>query len=475
MSAVNKRKDEDGFLDDGIFGLINFPTAEKDNAPGNTETSDNVVSEKPPASDIESKEERGYVCDPKYIMAYQNLSEEDKAMVTNKVRSEVDHFVRHLNADFLKKNENVDSDEEWLTAIENLMAKLDSRLRSTKAYDDEMVEIIKSRFYAHEYGYSVIEPLLNDPDISDIKIYSWDDIRVKKLGKRYKSKIKFMDRQEYLEFVSLIMVRNGVGQSDNNAIVKFVDVHSNKLFRLRFDVMTKYVSSILSPYVHIRLVPKVKRSLLELEKNCGMFPEGTREFIEDHVKNGGGCLLTGKNGSGKTTVLNALIDVIDESKSMIVIEDNQELFSDKRGEIMFVHSVESRSENKITYDLSDLAEQALMSDVDVVVMGEVKNDSARGLMKAAYVGVQPLSTSHGSSAVDGYYKLADYVKQATTYDLEDCLRFLLDFNLLVFMKDFKVAEIVLVNGWDFKKRRIDTTEIFNVKKGGWIKSDEGNS
>lgn len=409
--------------------------------------------------------------------AYYELPIEDQRYVTKRVAELMDHFVRHGNKDFSSKTE--EDDDIYLedggrsrreTAKKNVMAKVDEQLEQKKI-PERYREPIRQQFESFKWGYYILDPLMNDPEVSDIKIYDYDHITYKKLGKRYDADVQFIDRRTYVNFVSVILIRNGQGQSNNNAIVKFTDTKTNPVFRLRFDILSKYVTSRGLPIVHIRLVPKKKRTMEQLDKDYGMFPDGTREYLEERQIKGSSFLITGKNGSGKTTLLNAMIDLIDKQKSVMVIEDNEELFCGRGREMMFTHSVESRTEGRITYGLSDLAEEGLLCDIDVEIVGEVKNDSAKGLMKAAYVGVQCFTTSHGSSATDGYRKLADYVKQATTYDLADCMRFLINFNTLVFMKNYKVSQIAETRGWDEDSSRPRFVVVYDSEKGGWIKNE----
>lgn len=409
---------------------------------------------------------------------FYKLSEDEQHIVSTYVDELVDHFIRHKNEDFARTASDVDDaieEEENKRLLEkakaSIMQKVDNQLEIKKVpirYRD----VVKHMFESFKWGYFILEPLLADPEISDIKLYDYDKIDVKRLGKRYWSDIKFTNRKAYINFVNMILTRNGQGQSNNNAVAKFTDATSNPVFRLRFSVLTKYVVSQKLALVHIRLIPKEKRTIDILDFKYKMFPRGTKDFLLKRLKAGDGMLFTGKNGSGKTTAVNALIDHIDEQKSIMIIEDNQELFSDVHKRIMYTHSVESRADGKITYGLSDLAEEALLCDIDVEIVGEVKNDSAKGLMKAAYVGVQCISTSHGQSAVDGYYKLADYVKQATSYDLSDCLRFLVGLKTLVFMKGYKVCQIARVNGWNKDTGEPDFELLFDMEKGGWITDEQ---
>ena len=287
-------------------------------------------------------------------------------------------------------------------------------------------------------------------------------------GVRYESAVSFLDKKDYTDFVSRVAIRNKRGQSNNNAVLKFTDNFSSEDFKLRFDVLTEYVTSTGQPYMHIRKHPKKKYTVSELYEFGAFQDDRMLDFILGVVEAGESVLFTGKNNSAKTTMLNALIDVISDQKNIFVVEDNEEI-SSNRGGIVYTHSVENKLEGKVTYSLSDMAEVSLLCDVDVVVVGEIKNDSAKGLMKAAYVGVQCFSTSHGQSAVDGYYKLADYVKQATTYDLDDCLRFLAGFKNLVYMKNKKIAEVCIVTGLDETRKPI-FKEIYNIDKGGWLDS-----
>lgn len=425
----------------------------------------------------ESDEVQDFVADTQKIItkvavkeSYQSLSVEDRKAVQTYVGNLIDHFIRHKNEIFVgNRSSDAEEDDDNLIGSEEekniLMKKVDYQIKE-KGIPLRLADIVREQFIRFRWGYYIIDPLIEDLDISDIKIYGYNKITVKKPHKRLKTDIQFLDKREYRDFVSLIAIKNGMGQSNNNAIIKFTDTDTSKDFRLRFDVLTKYVTSGKESIIHIRKTPKVKRDFADLATRK-MFPPGVEKYIKEHVADGDGMLVTGKNGSGKTTLLNAIIDEIDEQKAVMVIEDNQELFSDKREEIMFTHSVETKAEGKITYSLSDLAEEGLLCDIDVMFVGEIKNDSAKGLMKAAYVGVQCFTTSHGQSAIDGYYKLADYVKQATTYDLDDCLRFLVGFKTLIFMKDYRVRQIVENRGWDEDTKKPIFKLVYDEFDGGW--------
>ena len=394
---------------------------------------------------------------------FANLSDDEKRELVVLKEQVSEHFIRHGNKFYLG---TVDDPNRELAQRE-FESKLYNQF-SEKRVPEKYRHIIADMIINGGWDYYFLSPLIEHKDIQDIHVYAWDKISVLLTdGTRYDTGATFLDEQDYRNFISRVAIRNKRGQSNNNAIIKFTDKDSSEHFRLRFDILTEYVTSTGQPYLHIRKHPKIKYTVKDLYEFGAFRDDKVKDHIFNAVKNGESMLFTGKNNSAKTTMLNALIDIISEQKNIFIVEDNEELHSETRGGIVYTHSVENKLEGKVTYSLSDIAETSLLCDVDVVIVGEIKNDSAKGLMKAAYVGVQCFSTSHGQSAIDGYYKLADYVKQATTYDLDDCLRFLAGFKNLVYMENKKISEIVVVSGLDDDRKPV-FTPIYNIKEGGWL-------
>jgi pilus assembly protein CpaF len=132
----------------------------------------------------------------------------------------------------------------------------------------------------------------------------------------------------------------------------------------------------------------------------------------------------------------------------MVIQENEELFSDIHPDLMFCHVVTNRGEGKINYELQDLARGGLLADLDYFIIGEIKGAEALYFLNAAYTGHKCWASVHGISSTEAMDKLADYVKYASDYSKEDALRMLHNIDTVVFMKDFKVAEISEIVGWD---------------------------
>ena len=91
--------------------------------------------------------------------------------------------------------------------------------------------------------------------------------------------------------------------------------------------MTNFVTSTGLPYLHIRKIPKDKYSMDKLVE-LGMMDEIVKDFLIEQAKTSTGILFTGKGASGKTTLMNAMIEEIPHDKSVLVIQENEELFTE---------------------------------------------------------------------------------------------------------------------------------------------------
>ena len=79
----------------------------------------------------------------------------------------------------------------------------------------ELQEINKISFLEEEpftyfTGYHILEPLIRDREISDIKVISYDRVRVKRFGKREDSAVRFKYNQELKKFAEFIADKNQV-------------------------------------------------------------------------------------------------------------------------------------------------------------------------------------------------------------------------------------------------------------------------
>lgn len=319
-------------------------------------------------------------------------------------------------------------------------------IRSNITQDEQDVEDTFKTFASFLWSYDIIDELIDDDEISDIKIYDWDHIRVQRLGHRETSKLKFRNPDHFKKFVEHTAIKNKASISAQNALQNFTDKYSSDKAIMRFNITTPVVNSNEKYLLSIRKIPKHKYTterLIEL----GFFTREMADYFEDRVRNGGGLLVAGKGGSGKTTLLNWALDKLPDDISGLCIQENEELFS-KHPDIAFQHTIINRGEGKIEYNLGDLARNGLLMDIDYFIIGEIKGAEALYLLNAVYTGAKGWATVHGSSATEAMKKLVDYIKYNSDYSQEEALQMLVHLDTVVFMKDFGVREVQEITGYD---------------------------
>ena len=164
--------------------------------------------------------------------------------------------------------------------------------------------------------------------------------------------------------------------------------------------------------------------------------------------------------SGKSTLLNALLDKADHNKKILVTQESDgELFTNPKNgghpDILFQHLIQNRGEGGVNYLLGDLIEKGLVSDFNMFIIGEVKDNlSASKLLNASFTGAQAVTTLHGPDEFSGIEKMADYICQGTGYRYNEALKLLRTFETILFMKKRKLAGIAEIKGWDYKNERL---------------------
>lgn len=332
---------------------------------------------------------------------------------------------------------------------------------------EEEKELVLELVRKDIWGYGIIDDLIHDKEISDIKLYNANNIQIKRLGKRGGCDITFEDDKDYNRFVTKILERNKVNLGTANAIQTFTDSDQSD-FILRITVLSAIVADSKITLMAIRKIPKEKYTLEDLKK-AGMFgdtmPDELISILEDAALFGKGMLFTGKGASGKTTLMNALISEIPHDESVMICQENAELFDLKHPNLFAAHVITNNGDSKISYDLGDLTRAALLVDLDRVIVGEVKEGAeAAGLSKASMTGHKCWTSVHGENCEMAVDKMADYISQATGYSTRDSLKQLQGFEYVVHLRNYQVDEIIRITGWDTKSERLILEQVYPKTK-----------
>ncbi len=379
---------------------------------------------------------------------------------------------------------NLSSDKDQVLAkIRESLSDLSGE--DAKDLSEEEKENIVSIVKKEIWGYGLIDELIHDKQISDIKIHDAGNIRIKREGKRESAGISFPSEESYERFVTRLLERNKVNLGTANAIQTFTDSDQED-FILRLAVISGLLVVGGKPCVCIRKIPKDKYSLMELDK-LGMFggerkkENRAEEFGEFYLSDeslefdvllhkmisGRGILFTGKGASGKTTLMNACIEKIPFGDSVMICQENAELFDLHHPDILAAHVMVNGGDSKVSYNLGDLTRVALLVDLDRVIVGEVKEGSeAAGLSKASMTGHKCWTSVHGDNCEMAVEKMADYISQATGYGNREALKQLLGFEYVVHLSRFRVDEIVRIEDFDHEKGKLILKKVYPFEKEG---------
>lgn len=394
------------------------------------------------------------VIEPKEIEV--DIKEKETLTVSELLEMCLNHFI-------ITKPQTIGLVSRGQKSKESLNNELKTFLQGNDV-SEETLQKVQTEFDKYIWGYGKLDDLINNnDDVSDIKILAYDNIRIKKLGDRMDSGIKFSSEDELKNFVNFVAIKNGTTMAEINALQKISDKKTSEKAILRINIASEYVNSIDTPYLHIRKIPKNKLDLKKLIE-LGFCTKEEAEYLLNAVKKGLSIIFTGKGGSGKTTLMNALLDEIPHNKSGLVIQEAEELFSNTHPDMMFQTVRYSKGESKIQYTLKDLAINGLLTDLDCFIIGEIKGEEAIYFLNASYTGHICWGSVHGNNSKEALNKLADYMKYGSDYSKDELLSMLKEIDLVIFMKDFGIREMSEISGYDEINKKVQYNKIFENSK-----------
>lgn len=348
--------------------------------------------------------------------------------------------------------------KKGLISRENFLEEAAQYARLTYGVSPEQAGELTGLFEQYLFGYSRLSPLIDDREVSDIRIISHRNIRVKRQGRRMDAGIHFLSEKEYRQFVDYVATKNQVNISNLNAIQRFTDSDSHPDFILRFTVSMPLVNTYSEPYLCIRKVP---RDFPEMEEliNRGMLDRELAELLICRFR-AGSTLICGGNSSGKTTLLNALKETLPDDVAILVTQQADELTTKRHPDMMFLHSLPGSGESQVSYDLKNISIAGLTMDVDFFIVGEVKGEEALYLLNAAYTGQFCAATLHAPSADRAVDKLVDYAMYGSRYTREELMKMMECFTTVVFMEKYRVKQVFANRGWNRETREMDYERLY---------------
>ena len=350
----------------------------------------------------------------------------------DKVIGEIISFLINNYSDYLSDidiNRNI---------VENII-----REKVYKEYANMNTESTIKNILDRIFGYYILQKYIDDDVVSDIRVTSFDRVFVKRKGNWERIKESFNSKEDYTNFVRYCILKNHGKITNEEPIVVVSDRKNN----LRIEAGIEPVN-VSSPNLVIRIHrPNLNQTLEELfMTDIEMFDLDIYKFLVKSIISGCNIIISGKGGSGKTTLMRNLINRIPEDLSITSNEETAEL-NLSHPNVIQREILNNRNKDK-NITLAKLTAHSLVMSNDVVVIGELKGEEAMVFFDAVSTGHRGYATVHSDSSKNTLDRLVTLMKRdisAQSYT-DKYLRKLLamSVDVVIFMKNFKIHEIAEV-------------------------------
>ena len=258
-------------------------------------------------------------------------------------------------------------------------------------------------------GLGPIEPLMRDPDISDILVNTARQVYVERLGKIEATPVIFRDDGHLLQIIDRIVSRVGRRVDESSPMVDARLPDGSR------------VNAIIPPLAldgPILSIRRFGRNPLTIDDllTFGSVTPGIVDLLRAMVLARLNILISGGTGSGKTTLLNCLSSFVPDDERIITIEDSAELQL-QQPHVVRLETRPPNIEGKGQVTQRDLVRNSLRMRPDRIIVGEVRGPESLDMLQAMNTGHDgSISTIHANSARDALSRL-EMMMQMAGFDL----------------------------------------------------------
>jgi len=256
-------------------------------------------------------------------------------------------------------------------------------------------------------GYGPIQPLLDDPTLTEIMVNGPNQVYAERNGKIFLTDKVFRDDQHVMRIIEKIVMPLGRRIDESSPMVDA---------RLPDGSRVNAIIPPLSLKGPILTIRKFSREPYTIEDliSFGTLTREMADFLRACVIARLNCIISGGTGSGKTTTLNALSAFVPNDERIITIEDAAELQL-QQDHVVTLESRPPNLEGKGEITIRQLVRNALRMRPDRIIVGEVRGAEALDMLQAMNTGHDgSLSTAHTNSPRDTLSRLETMTLMAGT-------------------------------------------------------------
>ncbi|HZG18248.1 MAG TPA: CpaF family protein [Candidatus Bathyarchaeia archaeon] len=384
----------------------------------------------------------------------------------------IDQLAEHYKARLLRETNlerltSLDATEMRL-AIERMVSQYMSEEKVVIPRSEK--ELLLTRLINESVGLGPLEPLLADPDITEISINGHKEVYIEKKGRLELTELKFRDEEHLRHIVDRIVAPLGRRIDESSPMV---DARLKDGSRVNAVIPPISLNGTLVSIRKFRKDPYTMDDLMEF----GSFDERMSRFLQGIVEAKMNVLISGGTGSGKTTLLNAVSRAIPHYERVITIEDSAELKLD-RPNMVGMEARPPNMEGKGEVTIRHLVRNSLRMRPDRIIVGEVRGAEAFDMLQAMNTGHEgSLTTVHANSPSDAFNRLEGMVVMAgmdlPSSIVREYIVSALDYIVQVTRlsdgtrKMVSISEVITT-----KDKKVEVNEIFHFKRTGIGKRGE---
>ncbi|MBA3317875.1 MAG: CpaF family protein [Gemmatimonadales bacterium] len=270
---------------------------------------------------------------------------------------------------------------------------------------DEREELVR-QVLDEIFGLGPLEPLVQDPGISDILVNTFNQVFIERDGRLEKTDVRFQDDRHLLQVIDRIVSAVGRRIDDSSPMVDARLPDGS-----RVNAIIKPLA-IDGPHLSIRKFKRDALSGADLLRTESA-TEPMLDLLEAIVRSRLNVLISGGTGAGKTTLLNILSSFIPPNERIVTIEDSAELQL-RQPHVVRLETRPANIEGEGEVPQRLLLINALRMRPDRIIMGEVRGAEAVDMLQAMNTGHDgSLTTLHANTPRDALSRLETMISMAS--------------------------------------------------------------
>lgn len=251
-------------------------------------------------------------------------------------------------------------------------------------------------------GFGPLEVLLRDPTVSEILVNGPHKIFIERNGVLHQSELRFMDDNHVLRVIQRILAPMGRRLDESSPMVDARMPDGSR------------INAVIPPVALDGPALSVRKFSVDMMNSNDLIASGSidhniLDFFKLMVKQRCNVLVSGGTGTGKTTMLNMLSQLISERERIVTIEDTAELQL-KHSHVVRLETRPPNADGHGEVSARDLVRNALRMRPDRLILGEIRGVEVLDVLTAMNTGHDgSMSTVHANTAADALLRLETLV------------------------------------------------------------------